>query len=212
VELLPESARYIALVDYANSRGAFDMGVTPGEGGLTWEQMVELELDVLWVVGANPLSGLARRAQFLVVQELFLTETARQADVVLPALAAYEKSGSFTNTCGEVQRLTKGPVTSGPKSDLEIMGLIARQMGCATAAPTAEAVLEEIRRTAPGYDIPYANFLSGGAVPTSPQSGHFVPARAIQSARDSLFTSGTLGRYCPVLLSVREKDMVRVAV
>ena len=53
------------------------------------------DLDVLWVVGANPLkdASLAAASAFVVVQDLFLTETARRADIVLPAASAYEKSG-----------------------------------------------------------------------------------------------------------------------
>ena len=42
---------------------------------------------------------------FVVVQDLFMTETAKQADLVLPAASAYEKSGTVTNVCGEAQKL-----------------------------------------------------------------------------------------------------------
>src|SRR6266849_108786 len=71
--------KYICLVDYSNSRGAFDMGVTPRDGGLSREQMLaDAKLDALWVVGANPMKNatLAARDAFVVVQDLFLTETA----------------------------------------------------------------------------------------------------------------------------------------
>ncbi len=217
VSLLPPSARYICLVDYANSRGAYDMGLTPDAGGLTREGMTaaaqEGSLDVLWVVGANPLEGAAGVKSFLVVQELFLTETARLADVVLPAAAAYEKTGSFTNTCGEVQRLKKGPATPGVKSDLEIISLIARRLGHELATPPPEAVFEEIRRTVPGYNLPYAPFVAGSAVPAGLADGRpRAEGTRIASARDTLFRSGTLGRYCEALQSVREKDQVEVRV
>jgi NADH-quinone oxidoreductase subunit G len=66
----------------------------------------------------------------LVVQDLFLTETAQLADVVLPATCAYEKSGTFTNTCGDLQRLRKAAEVVGPKSDLEIIARVAHDMGC----------------------------------------------------------------------------------
>jgi NADH-quinone oxidoreductase subunit G len=213
VEMLPPSARYVCLVDYANSRGAYDLGLTPDAGGLTLDQMITAPLDVLWVIGANPLEGAERAAGFLVVQELFLTETARQADVVLPAAAAYEKTGSFTNTCGEVQRLKRGPLTPGVKSDLEIVSLIARRLGHELAAPLPETVFEEIRRTVPGYDVPYASFISGAAVATRPRDGRpALPGSRIRSSRDTLFQSGTLGRYCDVLQQVKEKDLVQVRV
>ena len=55
--------KYVCLVDYSNSRGAFDMGVTPRDGGMSREQMLAADLDVLWVVGANPLKGGAKVAK-----------------------------------------------------------------------------------------------------------------------------------------------------
>jgi NADH-quinone oxidoreductase subunit G len=69
------------------------------------------DLDVLWVVGANPLksASLAAANAFVVVQDLFMSETARRADIVLPAASAYEKSGTVTNVCGEVQKLKPRP-------------------------------------------------------------------------------------------------------
>ncbi len=82
------------------------------------------------MVGANPLKGgSTRKAGFVVVQDMFLTETAQQADVVLPAASAYEKNGTVTNVSGEVQRLKRAVKTMGTKPDLEIMGLIAQEMG-----------------------------------------------------------------------------------
>ncbi|MBI3666480.1 MAG: NADH-quinone oxidoreductase subunit NuoG [Acidobacteria bacterium] len=226
VSMLPESARYVALVDYVNSRGALDMGLLPDllpgyapapHPGLSLQEMITATeqgtLDALWVVGANPLEGVAGCRTFLVVQELFLTETARLADVVFPAAAAYEKSGSFTNVCGEVQRLKQALAPSGAKPDLEIMGLLARQMGFELAPPLPEAVFDEIRRVVRGYDIPYATFVSGGAAQATSVNGHITHCsrpEAIQSSRDSMFTSGSLGRYCRVLQAVIEKDLVEV--
>jgi len=142
-ESLGIPVKFVCLLDYANSRGAVDMGLTPellpgykptGQEGMNLNEMITAPLDVLWVVGANPLKGaLPRKASFLVVQDMFLTETAQQADVVLPAASAYEKGGTVTNTTGEVQRLTRAINTMGAKPDLEIMGFIAREMGAAAA-------------------------------------------------------------------------------
>src|ERR1700674_738058 len=115
--------KYVCLVDYSNSRGAFDMGLIPGGGGMSREQMVSsADLDVLWVVGANPLkdASLASKHVFVVVQDLFMSETARRADIVLPAASAYEKTGTVTNACGEVQKLTQAIKVMGTKTDLEI--------------------------------------------------------------------------------------------
>ncbi len=140
-ESLGIPVKFVCLVDYANSRGAVDMGLAPellpgykpsGTPGMHVAEMVANDLNALWVVGANPLKGsVKRKADFLVVQDMFLTETAAQADVVLPAASAYEKNGTVTNTTGEVQQLTRAVNTMGAKPDLEIMGFIAREMGAA---------------------------------------------------------------------------------
>ncbi len=98
--------KYVCLVDYSNSRGAVDMGLLPDAGsGLALPEMLAAnDLDVLWVVGANPLKrGRGRRLanRFVVVQDLFLTETAQAADVVFPAASAYEKNGTVTNVAAK---------------------------------------------------------------------------------------------------------------
>jgi NADH-quinone oxidoreductase subunit G len=198
--------KYICLLDYSNSRGAVEMGLTPGEGGMRVGEMLEAELSVLWVVGANPFRGPGaggrgpgeRRAGFVVVQDLFLTETARLADVVLPAACAYEKNGTVTNVTGEVQRLNRAVNTMGAKPDLEIMGFLAREMGAAAALGpwTPEAVLEEIRKAA--QTTPF-----NGRIPVEnrPDLAH--------SDHNGLFASGTLGRYSRILNSVVERRLDR---
>ena len=187
--------KYICLLDYSNSRGALEMGLTPGEGGMRVSEMLEADLTVLWVVGANPYHPPApeHRAGFMVVQDLFLNETARLADVVLPAACAYEKNGTVTNVTGEVQRLTRAVNTMGAKPDLEIMGFLAREMGAAAALGpwTPEAVHEEIRKAA-NAGIPVDN---------RPGLAH--------SDHNGLFASGTLGRYSRVLNSVVESRLDR---
>ncbi len=212
---------YCPLVDYSNSRGAIDMGLVPellpgykasGETGMTIEEMRTIShIDALWVIGANPLKAgpLAAQFAFVVVQDMFLTETAQRADVVLPAGSAYEKNGTVTNVCGEVQRLKRAVSTIGAKPDLEIIGLIAKEMGFAPQMGPwlPDTVYNEIRRTVKGYDIPLA-MVSIGAQQTMPVNGSVgVESRAdlVWSAHDNLFTSGTLGRYSKILNSVIEK-------
>ncbi len=224
-ESLGVPVKYICLVDYSNSRGAVDMGLAPellpgyqpsGQPGMHVDEMLAANLDVLWVVGANPLKVGAgdRKCGFLVVQDMFLTETARQADVVLPAACAYEKNGTITNVTGEVQRLKRGVNTMGAKPDLEIMGFIAREMGAAAALGpwTPEAVWQEIVRSVPGYENPAPVVASGGAAQTLPhigQNGIPSSARLVHSDHNGLFASGTLGRYSKVLNSVLESRLSR---
>jgi len=211
--------RYVCLVDYSNSRGASDMGVLPDLGpgyqpaaakGLAYDEILAAtDLDVLWVVGANPLrrGTLATSKAFVVVNEMFLTETAQRADVVLPAASAYEKHGTVTNVCGEVQRLKAGLQVMGTKSDLEIMGLLSKEMGINIGIWSPDKVFDEIRRNVRGYNVPLPIVATGGAAQTTPVNGH-VPGSSrpdlIQSARDTLFTSGSLGRYSKTLSSVVE--------
>jgi NADH-quinone oxidoreductase subunit G len=222
-ESLGIPVRYVCLVDYANSRGAIDMGLTPellpgyqpsGQTGLHLDEMLTAELSMLWVVGANPLENAAHKAGFLVVQDLFLTETARQADVVLPAACAYEKNGTVTSGTGEVQRLRRAINTMGAKADLEIIGFIAREMGAAAALGpwTPDVVFEEIRKNVRGYDVAMAALATGGAAQTMPVNGRVVVPEAsglVRSDRNGLFASGTLGRYSKILNSVLESRLSR---
>jgi len=215
--------KYVCLVDDSNSRGAMDMGLLPELGpgycpvhelglepGLALPEMLAApDLDVLWVVGADPLENAALAAGncFVVVQDMFLTATAQRADIVLPSASAYEKNGTLTNVCGEVQRLRQGPQVMGAKSDLEILGLIGKEMGLSLGIWTPDKVFEEIRRTVRGYNVALPVIATGGAAPTMPRNGP-IPADSrpelIHSAGQTLFTSATLGRYSKILNSLME--------
>jgi NADH-quinone oxidoreductase subunit G len=212
--------KWVCLVDYSNSRGAADMGLLPGLGpgyqqhdgdGLNLAQMIARnDLDVLWVVGANPLKygRLGSPNAFVVVQEMFMTETAMRADVIFPAASAYERDGTFTNVCGQVQLVRRGNKVMGTKPDLEIMGLIAKEMKLDLGiASDWKTIFNEIRRTVKGYDVPLPSVMTGGAPQAVPVNGRVtvesIP-ELVSSARDTLFTSGTLGRYSRVLKSVLE--------
>jgi len=176
-------------------------------------------LKALYVVGANPLrtfgsGGRPSGLKLLVAHELFLTETSREADVVLPAACAYEKNGTVTNTAGEVQLVRKAADPPGVRSDFDILRIVAHQLkekglGTEWSARNPDAVFEEIRRNVTGYGVDLAGLLTGGAVLSSPAPGNGhrafdVPEGAIRSAQDSLFTSGTLGRFCMMIESLAE--------
>jgi NADH-quinone oxidoreductase subunit G len=216
---------YVPLVDYSNSRGAIDMGMVPellpgykpsGQPGLHVDEMIGGNLNVLWVIGANPFKKVGQAVppagasqRFLVVQDMFLTETAREADVVLPAACAYEKNGTITNVTGEVQRLKRAINTMGAKPDLEIIGFIAREMGAAGVVGPwfPDTITEQIRKYVRGYQVPMVALATGGAAQTMPVNGRIpvenLPA-LVRSDHNGLFASGTLGRYSKVLHSVVE--------
>jgi NADH-quinone oxidoreductase subunit G len=111
------------------------MPATPGK---TQSEMLEAakngSIGALLVVGANPVGNLnidpaTLKNTFVVVQDLFLTETASLADVVLPAASLYEKSGTMTNTFGDVQLVKKAADRPGVRPDFEILVRLASAMG-----------------------------------------------------------------------------------
>ena len=216
--------KYVALLDYSNSRGASDMGLLPDllpgyksmEGsdlapGLNYDQILsEKSLDALWVVGANPAARqpiAASSAAFVVVNEMFLTETARRADVILPAASAYEKNSTVTTVTGEIQKLNRAAKTMGAKSDLEIIALLAKEMGERPWPVQPEAVFQEISKTVHGYNVPFAILQTGSPAQSTPLNGGFAfqsNPDLIRSAGNTLYTSGTLGRFSEMLNSVME--------
>jgi NADH-quinone oxidoreductase subunit G len=176
------------------------------------------KLKALYVVGANPIHTFGVAApdrlaglELLVVHDLFLTETALRADVVLPAASTYEKDGTLTNTAGEVQLTHRSIDAQGPRSDLDLLRILAHQLshlglGAPIRMRTAEAVFDEIRQHVAGYALSFPSLLAGGSeqAQTSARGAESTPAGTIFSANDFLFTSGTLGRYCSRLTSTKE--------
>jgi NADH-quinone oxidoreductase subunit G len=92
-------------------------------------------LGALLVVGANPVHNLGLinsnpfKNTFIIVQDIFLTETAALADVVFPSASLYEKTGTITNTFGDVQLAKKAADRAGVKPDFEILVRLAGSMG-----------------------------------------------------------------------------------
>jgi len=105
--------------------------------GLNQPQMLSSaaggSLQALLIVGANPLEidtfdPATLKGKFVVVTDMFLTHTATVADVVFPAASLYEKTGTVTNTYGDIQLVRKAADTPGIKSDFEILVKIAASM------------------------------------------------------------------------------------
>jgi NADH-quinone oxidoreductase subunit G len=281
---LAQGAKFICLGDYANSRGAADMGLYPDmlpgyapvgsatkfheewldeipkTPGMNLLQMMDAAkegtLKALYVVGSNPVARynidpFVLSKSFVIVQDMFLTETAGIADVVLPVANAYEKGGTTTNTCGDVQMIKKAGEFSGVRNDFECIVRIALRMGYdvhklvpfggggtradmgqTRGAQSGEAdrhavwltennlepkmspydptaMLDEIQRLVPGYNISRLNLLSGQDVHTqlvqiTGATGTGDP-KLILPANDTLFTSGTLGQYSATLNTVYER-------
>ncbi|MEX2182146.1 MAG: formate dehydrogenase subunit alpha [Gemmatimonadaceae bacterium] len=115
----------------------------------------------LYIMGENPIISDPDVAhaeewflglEFLAVQDLFLTESARCADVVLPGASFAEKDGTFVNTERRIQLSRKAVDPPGnARGDLEIVLDLSRRLGVPTPYSTAEAVFEEIARVTPSW-------------------------------------------------------------
>ena len=119
------------------------------------------ELKAMYVIGENPMVSdpdlnhaekSLKNLDFLVVQDIFMTETAQLADVVLPSACFAEKEGTFSNTERRVQRVRKAVEPPGQaREDWRITGDIATRMGYTMAYPDSRAIFEEIARLTPSY-------------------------------------------------------------
>jgi NADH-quinone oxidoreductase subunit G len=144
-----------------NRRGAREMGVSPEKGGRDLKDMIgearSGKFKGLLIMGSNPAKETeAREAlaklEFLVVQDLFLTDTAKQADVVLPAVSYAEKEGSFTNFNGRVQWLNRALNPRGEAwPDWRIICGLANRMGGRLSYSNAQEILKEVAEKIPAY-------------------------------------------------------------
>ena len=149
----------------------------PSTPGLTLGEMIKGaaagEVRALYIMGENPLVtdpdiGHVKQAfdklDFLVVQDIFLTETASRADVVLPAASFAEKNGTFTNTERRVQRVRAARCPPGKAQvDWRIIAAISGAMGYPMLHSSTAAIMEEIRRLTPSYaNITYQRLESFG--------------------------------------------------
>jgi NADH-quinone oxidoreductase subunit G len=118
--------------DKGNAQGAWDMGLRPSKTLAADLQAAKLAyIAAADPAGDDPALGAAlENAGFVVVQELFLTPTARMADVVLPAQSFIERDGTYTNAERRVQRFYPAvPPVEGPKADYVITAEIAAGVG-----------------------------------------------------------------------------------
>ncbi|MFN2224213.1 MAG: NADH-quinone oxidoreductase subunit NuoG [Candidatus Promineifilaceae bacterium] len=160
----------IAVWPHGNTQGAWDMGVVPHLGpgyqrlespGRDAAQILaaaaEGQLKALYVAGADPVGDgqLADRDQleFLVVQELFMTETAEMADVVLPAQSWAEREGSFTSGERRVQRFYPAIQPLGEcRADWQIFAQVGERVGLGKPPFAASLVFRDIAANVSIYD------------------------------------------------------------
>lgn len=136
----------------------------PGEVGLMIPEMFDKankgELKAMYILGENPVltdpnsshirSGL-EKLEFLVVHELFLTETAEYADVILPAASFAETDGTFTSTERRVQRVRKAIQPLPGKTNWQAISALAAKMGFTFDYSEPEEIFKEIAEFVPQY-------------------------------------------------------------
>ena len=144
----------LAVWDQANTQGAWDMGFHPDRN----LKGTIREADVLMVAGADPagddpiLADSMKDTDFVVVFELFMTESARLADVVFPVLAQPEREGSFTSAERRVQRFNTVLLRQdGPRTDSSIVAQIARQLGLHLEEASPVLIMKQIAEKIPAY-------------------------------------------------------------
>lgn len=198
-------------IDDAQGRRSFEecWGASlPTNTGLTALEMIEqaevCKLKAMLIMGENPVSSFpnpraVRNAlaslELLVVADMFLTETAKLATVVLPAASFAEKEGTFTNFEGRVQRIQKAIEPLGDSlPDWKIIFQLADRMGYPMPYSSPQQVMDEIEELVPLYQrLAYKDFETEDRDWADLESGRLAAKRL----HKGLFPSG-FGRFSPV--------------
>ena len=181
---------YQPVTDAANRKKiaeAWGVANLPDWAGMAMTEMLPAiaqgGIKALYIIGENPAltdpdSDHAIKAmqalELLVVQDLFLTETGKLADVVLPAASFAEKDGTFSNTERRVSRVRQAiPPVGQAKPDWQIICEIAGRLGYPMKYAGPEEIFEEIRRLTPSYaGISYQRLEAGGLQWPCPNAEH----------------------------------------
>jgi NADH-quinone oxidoreductase chain G len=219
----------------ANSQGAIDLGIMPQGGGLGVQAMLKAaaagKLDVLYLLGEDPLVSYPDRdlvaaalvKPFVVVDELFLSETAKHADLVLPAASFAEKDGTFTNAERRIQRLHAGITSPGEaRSEFIILQQLLTQLG-SEPIETPAAAFAVLTEECPDYagieleQIGAKGHVWGGETLT-PQRRSLVPVAGSEPlvaayqllVGSALYHSGTLSVHAQGPMAVVDEPYIEV--
>ncbi|MBF0553753.1 MAG: molybdopterin-dependent oxidoreductase [Nitrospirae bacterium] len=222
----------------------------PSEKGMNLFEMIEGacngSLKALYVMGENPIFNLPDREKtekamssldLLVVQDIFMTETARHAHVVLPAAAWSEKDGTMTNLGGRIQFLRKGSDVPTGRSEWRVIAEIARALGMSETYADSKEVWEEMTQVSVlhsaseyedikkgGLMWPYGSVqFQGGAEDFGVEGLEILPAVHHHSSQcstepcklsllpeRSLFHSGSTTRKSKAILSVSPEPYLAI--
>jgi predicted molibdopterin-dependent oxidoreductase YjgC len=214
-----EGSGVLIMGEKNNSQGAADLALFSGRGkdaAAILAGCASGSVKTLFIAGENPVVSYPNRKQveaaldkveFLVVQDLFLTETASKAQVVLPACSFAEKNGTFTSVGGAVQSVRRAVSPVGEaRSDFEILNALHAAVTGQPVFASIEAAFNEIVATIPGYaGMSLGTLGDEGKVRGVSGSQAFVPvvaaAPAVEAGKLALVTgsalnhSGTLSVY-----------------
>jgi len=226
-----EGSGILALQEKNNSQGALDVGFVPGQGGLDAQQIIAGcsagSIKTLLIAGENPVVSYPAQAvikkaldavDFLVVADLFLTETAQLADVVLPVCSYAEKEGTFTATDRRVQKITAAiPAVGHSRSEFQVYGELITLLGGQPAVTQADAFAQIADYTG----ISYAELGEGGAfAAVKLQPVQVVPKATITNVDAGKFTlltgaalyhCGTMSLYGEGTVSVCGEAYVEIS-
>jgi NADH-quinone oxidoreductase subunit G len=214
---LLQNVTYYPLVRRSNFQGGLDMGMHPGylpgyrkaeKPGMNAVEMVNGiasgKIAALYVMGDDPVGSDPKlkeqfsKLEFLVVQDIFLSETAKLAHVVLPASSSAEKSGTFTNVERRLQQLNRAEEPEGEsRPDWEILQMVATKMGAAMHYGSERDILKEIRATVPLYaDLAVGSCWPAGKSPLAGSdtdlslASDSIMKQEVLTAERLLFSSG----------------------
>lgn len=240
-----EGCGVLVLGEKNNSQGAADLAIHPTANGMNSAEIINGcsngAVKLLYVAGENPLVSYPDRKNvqkaldavpFLVVQDLFLTETAQMADVVLPVKSFAEKSGTFTSGGRSVQQIRKAIKAVGQsKSDLEIFVALTEALSGVKVAADAAEIFKEIAATTPGYQgLTHEKLGDEGVVYPVTVSARLIPVSAAEPVQEdgkfalvtgsALYHCGTMSRFgegpmlvCPEqYLEIGRKDAAKLGV
>ncbi|MCK9420022.1 MAG: molybdopterin-dependent oxidoreductase [Nitrospirae bacterium] len=184
-----------------------DVPGTPGMNAMEiLNSIVSGNLSALTIMGDDPvgnspdIASVLKKLDFLVVQDIFLTETAKMADVVLPATSFIEKTGTVTNLERRLQRIDKAEEPLGESMpDWRIIQALAQKMGSSMNYASSSAIMKEIKSIVSAYkDLAVGacwpkelSPLHGTDADLSLSSETFLK-REVITANRLLFSSGTM--------------------
>ncbi|MDD2366501.1 MAG: molybdopterin-dependent oxidoreductase [Desulfuromonadaceae bacterium] len=239
-----EGSGVLCMSEKNNGQGAVDMGFYPQDGGMTAQQILDSCVDgkvkTLFIAGENPLvsypdskkvKSALDKVEFLVVSDLFMTETAELADVVLPACSYAEKEGTYTSLDRRVQYVKPAiRKLAQSKSDFEIISQLISKIDGKESGTPAEQFSEICSKTA-GYEgMTYSTLGNNGAFATTAIKASLVVPEYTPVVADAsklalvtgsvLYHNGTLSQHgegpvhvCPeAYLELSREDAARLLI